>query len=300
MLPETDKVGQIQRLTGVSPRQLRRQPARDVAGGAGVGAASPQGADRRGRRVRRGGRSPLRPGRPRSSIAGGYFLTEDEGRALAVFPISERLRYLVPFAEPLGQPGVPGGAARGGKHHPGGRRREVRRLAGHPPARVHGGLARAGSSNAPERPWLAVSTFSRVLDSQPPRGRGRTCPPRRYTGDGRVVACPRRPQRRDRGSARPAGRDLPDGARLARLLRGRVLARNFLGQVSRGGRRLLADAPPVRAEWTAALAARPGDPSLLDARELALARWQANDAYWHGVFGGCYLPHLRRAVRSPR
>jgi len=23
---------------------------------------------------------------------------------------------------------------------------------------------------------------------------------------------------------------------------------------------------------------------------------QANDAYWHGLFGGLYLPHLRRAV----
>lgn len=27
-----------------------------------------------------------------------------------------------------------------------------------------------------------------------------------------------------------------------------------------------------------------------------LLRAQANDAYWHGVFGGVYLPHLRRAV----
>ena len=28
----------------------------------------------------------------------------------------------------------------------------------------------------------------------------------------------------------------------------------------------------------------------------ALYRAQANDAYWHGLFGGLYLPHLRRAV----
>src|SRR5213596_2752682 len=27
-----------------------------------------------------------------------------------------------------------------------------------------------------------------------------------------------------------------------------------------------------------------------------LFRSQCNDAYWHGVFGGLYLPHLRRAV----
>ncbi len=30
----------------------------------------------------------------------GYFLTEEEGRLLKVFPISERLRYLIPFREP--------------------------------------------------------------------------------------------------------------------------------------------------------------------------------------------------------
>ncbi len=28
----------------------------------------------------------------------------------------------------------------------------------------------------------------------------------------------------------------------------------------------------------------------------ALARAQCNDAYWHGVFGGLYLPHLRHAI----
>jgi hypothetical protein len=43
------------------------------------------------------------------------------------------------------------------------------------------------------------------------------------------------------------------------------------------------------------LAALPrGTPSDLARRLLHLA--QANDAYWHGLFGGLYLPHLRRAV----
>ncbi|MDX1393819.1 MAG: alpha-amylase/4-alpha-glucanotransferase domain-containing protein [Gemmatimonadota bacterium] len=36
-----------------------------------------------------------------------------------------------------------------------------------------------------------------------------------------------------------------------------------------------------------------GDPPA--ARE-AIERAQCNDAYWHGVFGGVYLPHLRRAI----
>jgi hypothetical protein len=34
------------------------------------------------------------------------------------------------------------------------------------------------------------------------------------------------------------------------------------------------------------------DPHLVD----LLYRGQANDAYWHGLFGGLYLPHLRRSV----
>ena len=39
--------------------------------------------------------------------------------------------------------------------------------------------------------------------------------------------------------------------------------------------------------------------SFLDARELArtlVLRAQCNDAYWHGVFGGLYSPHLRTAL----
>jgi len=36
-----------------------------------------------------------------------------------------------------------------------------------------------------------------------------------------------------------------------------------------------------------------GDPP---AARRAIGRAQCNDAYWHGVFGGLYLPHLREAV----
>src|SRR5439155_1273603 len=43
--------------------------------------------------------------------------------------------------------------------------------------------------------------------------------------------------------------------------------------------------------------ARADDARLARGR-VALWRGQANDAYWHGVFGGCYLPHLRRAVKT--
>ena len=41
------------------------------------------------------------------------------------------------------------------------------------------------------------------------------------------------------------------------------------------------------------LSRRRGDPP--EARR-AIGRAQCNDAYWHGVFGGLYLPHLRTAI----
>jgi alpha-amylase len=49
------------------------------------------------------------------------------------------------------------------------------------------------------------------------------------------------------------------------------------------------------ARVAAAFAGRIGDqvpPELLQARDLIL-RAQCNDAYWHGIFGGLYAPHLR-------
>lgn len=44
---------------------------------------------------------------------------------------------------------------------------------------------------------------------------------------------------------------------------------------------------------SARLAALPAAPAELTGQ---LYRAQANDAYWHGLFGGLYLPHLRRAL----
>jgi alpha-amylase len=39
-----------------------------------------------------------------------------------------------------------------------------------------------------------------------------------------------------------------------------------------------------------------GDVELLDAARTELYRGQCNCSYWHGAFGGIYLPHLRNAV----
>jgi hypothetical protein len=84
---------------------------------------------------------------------------------------------------------------------------------------------------------------------------------------------------RDLGEERMAG---PDGA----LVRGGHW-RNFLVKYPESNRM------HKKMQALSALCRRRGDPP--DARR-AIGRAQCNDAYWHGVFGGLYLPHLREAI----
>ena len=63
----------------------------------------------------------------------GYYLTEDDGRLLRVFPGSERLRYVDPVRRAAGDDRLSGQRRAASSERRGGvrrRRREVRRLAG--------------------------------------------------------------------------------------------------------------------------------------------------------------------------
>jgi hypothetical protein len=84
---------------------------------------------------------------------------------------------------------------------------------------------------------------------------------------------------RDMGEARVAG---PDGA----LVRG-AHWRNFLARYPESNRM------HKKMQALSALCRRKGNPP---AARRAVGRAQCNDAYWHGVFGGLYLPHLRDAI----
>lgn len=84
---------------------------------------------------------------------------------------------------------------------------------------------------------------------------------------------------RDLGAARMAG---PDRA----FIRG-AHWRNFLARYSESNRL------QKKAAALSRLCRDRGNPP--DARR-AIGRAQCNDAYWHGVFGGLYLPHLRSAL----
>ena len=224
---------------------------------------------------------------------GGYYLTEDQGATLGVFPINERLRHLIPFAEVhksleyLGErrgrlaavtvmdDGEKFGAWPGTYRHV-----------------YEDGWLDAFFDAVLGTPWLRMATFADVVDAMPATGRV-YLPTASYHEMGEW-ALPAEAGRALDEARRDLGQ-LEGGPRLVGLLRGGFW-RNFLVKYPEVAefywKMLRLSAAIERARQD-----RPDDPRLPAARE-ALWRGQANDAYWHGVFGGCYLPHLRRAVKS--
>ena len=109
----------------------------------------------------------------------GYYLTEDEGRLLKIFPGSETLRYTVPFQEPHATyeflRKLAERAARGDRRLRR-RRREVRKLARHVRSCLHARLAEPVLRHDPgNRDWLEVTTFAGPSTRRCPWARS-TCP----------------------------------------------------------------------------------------------------------------------------
>jgi alpha-amylase len=290
MLPDADKVGQIQALSeflsanfGVKPR--------------GMWLAERVWEPHLPKALRRAGVEFVVLDDAHFALAGlepeslgGYYLTEEQGATLAVFPISQRLRYLVPFAEPaetvryLGERRGSGAVTLFDDGEKFGVWPGTHRL-----AYEEGWLRRFFDAIA-EAPGIMLSTFSACLDAEPAAGRV-YLPTASYAEMGEWALPALRGEELEEASRRLLA--LPDGERLARLLRGGFW-RNFLLKYPETGdayRRMLR----LSERLHDALARRPDDPRLAAARD-DLWRGQGNDAYWHGVFGGCYLPHLRRAV----
>ena len=216
------------------------------------------------------------------------FWTESGGKRVAVFPIDERLRYLIPFKPPASIAAY---------------LRELR-AAGRPLAVfVDDGEKFGGWPGTKDwvytRGWLdqfldataalvaagevQLTTPGRALSDVPSAGLA-YLPTASYREMETWALPPAAAARlaaleRDLGEERVAG---PDGA----LVRGGHW-RNFLVKYSEANRmhkKMLA---------LSALCRERGDPP--EARR-SIGRAQCNDAYWHGVFGGLYLPHLRAAI----
>ena len=236
-------------------------------------------------------------GIPQNELA-GYYVTEDEGRLLFVFPDSEKLRYLVPFSEPeqcidylrevasqyddavivFGDDGEKFGSWPETYKHV----YEDRWL------RKFLDLLRDNES------WLKVTTPSGVLDHVAPIGR---CylPDASYREMTEWVLPPA--AQKEFVSLTRMNADDADWQRLVRFTRGGFW-RNFRTRYPESNE-MYARMIDVSNRLGVMLADQTLDDDqrelLIDART-HLYRGQCNCSYWHGAFGGLYLPHLRNAI----
>ncbi|HYV95845.1 MAG TPA: alpha-amylase/4-alpha-glucanotransferase domain-containing protein [Gemmatimonadaceae bacterium] len=216
------------------------------------------------------------------------FWTEAAGKRVALFPIDERLRYLIPFQPPEDTVGYLRALRAGGQ------RLAVladdgEKFGGWPGTfdwvYTRGWLTRFFDALRPpiEAGEVRLSTFADALDNVPSGGLAYlgTSSYREMEAWSLPLDAASRLERLEQelGADRIAG---PDGT----LVRG-AHWRNFMVKYAEANR--MHKKMVVLSRRCHAV----GDP--WDAR-VAIARAQCNDAYWHGVFGGLYLPHLRDAV----
>lgn len=214
--------------------------------------------------------------------------TEADGRSIALFPIDERLRYLIPF-----QP--PEETAR--------YLRELRAAGARMAVLADDGEKFGGWPGTQEwvweRGWMDryVDTMTRLVHDGEVRLSTPSAALRAIPSAG-LAYLPSASYLEMEGWALP-----PEGARRLHRLEvelGRERLQGPDGPLLRGShwRNFLVRYPEsnrMHKKMTAlsALCRRRGDPP--EARR-AIGRAQCNDAYWHGVFGGLYLQHLRDAV----
>ena len=228
----------------------------------------------------------------------GHYLTENEGRLLNVFPDDETLRYTIPWAEPeetlrylrswaerfpgtivsFGDDGEKFGSWPGTFDHVYGQKEWLRRF------------FQAIRENAD---WLRVVTMAQAVDSVSPRGK---------------VYLPNASYREMTEWALPTDQQLSyqrvrsefeqhsNWNDLKPFFRAGMW-RNFLVKYPESNemycRSLEVSRRLAKLEKSHVRSAREAE---LKQARMDLYRGQCNCPYWHGAFGGLYLPHLRNAV----
>jgi alpha-amylase len=218
----------------------------------------------------------------------GYFLTEDQGQPLALFPISKPLRYAIPFhdveesidylrsvATEAGDVGIV--MADDGE-----------KFGVWPSTHEHvyedGWLEEFFGALERESDWLKLRTFSEYLSANPPRSRIYV-PTTSYheMGEWSLPAAASR-RFKELGEKLLTG---PQADEYGPFIRGGFW-RNFLvkyPEINAFHKKMLYVSKKLEEASRVPIEAR-----------LALWRAQTNCPYWHGVFGGAYLTFLRFSV----
>ena len=227
----------------------------------------------------------------------GYYLTEESGRLLKVFAGGERLRYLIPYADPqdlinhcrhiadrypnavliFGDDGEKFGVWPGSKDH-------VYR---------DGWLRRFFSALRDNRQWLHVTTMSETVDQVSPIGRI-YIPDASYR-EMTEWALPTEKQTHYRNLV-ASNEQRHDWHSMRQFVRAGFW-RNFLVKYPEANE-MYARMVQVsrRLEEVSATTTQGAATQLLAEARRELYRGQCNCPYWHGAFGGLYLPHLRNAI----
>ena len=224
----------------------------------------------------------------------GYYVTEEDGHILKVFPGSEKLRYTIPFQPPQDTIDYLRGVA---ERRPGAVvvfGDDGEKFGTWPGTREHvydrGWLTQFFDALVHNSDWIKLTTPSEAIDAVPPLGK---------------VYIPEGSYREMVEWALPASRinqfedskhDLEHHGhwdQIKPFVRGGYW-RNFkvkypetnemysrMQLVSRRLQEMVDDGAAS---------------DMIDQARLELYRGQCNCSYWHGAFGGVYLPHLRNAV----
>ncbi len=223
----------------------------------------------------------------------GYYVTEDEGETVKVFPILERLRYLVPFHQVfetidfLREHATEDGMRCAVLHD------DSEKFGIWPETYrsvyEKGWLREFFQALTDNRDWIVSTTYSDYMAQVPPQGRTYiTCASYHEMMEWAQPV----PTQRTMARVLDRLKDDPERAKEDRLFIRGGFWRNFLTKYPESNSmqkkmlRISAKLERLR---------KKKDPRLEEVERL-LHQGQCNCAYWHGVFGGLYLNHLRTAI----
>ena len=227
----------------------------------------------------------------------GTYLTEEVGAQVRLVPSLKALRYAIPFREPEETLRV----LREGTDQTGAlfaMGDDCEKFGVWPGTYEHcytnGWLDKFFRALEGAREWLKTATLSDFLAKHPPIGRI-YLPTASYAemmewalpfaASGEFKACREEAER------------MPQSGRFLRFLRG-GLWRNFLSKYPESNQihKLMLQVSQRWHKASATVTPQTESANLLKQAHTHLLASQCNDAYWHGIFGGLYAPHLRSAL----
>lgn len=224
---------------------------------------------------------------------GGYYTTEDQGNLIKIFPGNEALRYLIPFKgiEEFENymRGIKNGFFTRGRAAIYGDDGEKFGLwpGTHKWVFHEGWLERFFESIEKNLDWIKPSTLGEFLDHEEPVGH--TYLPNTSYMEMGEWSLPADTSREYTELIEEVSKWGEHGEKVKRFLQGGTW-RNFLAKYPESNwihKRMLMVSREVKKRRETRKDAEQAK------AERLLYQAQCNDAYWHGVFGGLYLPHLR-------